>query len=185
MFTQQLPPQVFAMQREFLSAMGGKLDFEWAAKTLVAEEVKELREAYEKPVLNNMEDIFKELADVIYVVAHFYNVMPVYAPEVISQERNQTIQDIMDDAASLVSEVTQKLHIPLPLLMAAYERVHASNMSKLGEDGKPVYREDGKVTKGPNYQKPDLAPIVEAWKQFQRNENAAQQQEVEDAQTVE
>lgn len=185
MFTQQLPPQVFAMQREFIKAMGGKLDFEWAAKTLVTEEVKELREAYEKPVLDNMEDIFKELSDVIYVVAHFYNVMPVYAPEVISDERNQEIQNIMDEAATLVSEVTQKLHIPLPLLMAAYERVHQSNMSKLGDDGKPVYREDGKVTKGPNYQKPDLAPVVEAWKQFQRNENAAQQGEVEDAQIVE
>lgn len=177
MFTEQLPAQVFTMQREFIAAMGGKLDFDWAANTLVAEEVKELREAYEVKELSdsNIADIFKELSDVLYVVAHFYNVMPVYAPEVISQERNQKIQDILDEAATLVSEVTQKLHIPLPLLLAAYERVHASNMSKLGEDGKPVYREDGKVTKGPNYQKPDLSPVVDAWKEFQRNENAVQQ----------
>ena len=35
-------------------------------------------------------------------------------------------------------------------------RVHRSNMSKLGDDGKPVYREDGKVLKGPNYEKPNL-----------------------------
>ena len=33
----------------------------------------------------------------------------------------------------------------------ALDRVHQSNMSKLGEDGKPIYREDGKVLKGPNY----------------------------------
>ena len=32
----------------------------------------------------------------------------------------------------------------------AMRRVHASNMSKLGEDGKPIYRGDGKVLKGPN-----------------------------------
>ena len=33
----------------------------------------------------------------------------------------------------------------------AFNRVHASNMSKLDDDGKPIYREDGKVLKGPNY----------------------------------
>lgn len=32
-----------------------------------------------------------------------------------------------------------------------FKEVHRSNMSKLGEDGKPIYREDGKVLKGPNY----------------------------------
>ena len=42
----------------------------------------------------------------------------------------------------------------------AVRRVHASNMSKLGEDGKPIYREDGKVLKGPNYKKPDLKDLV-------------------------
>ena len=42
----------------------------------------------------------------------------------------------------------------------ALDRVHKSNMSKLGEDGKPIYREDGKVLKGPNYQPPDLSDII-------------------------
>lgn len=42
-----------------------------------------------------------------------------------------------------------------------FNEVHRSNMSKLGEDGKPVYREDGKVLKGPNYSPPDLAAIIE------------------------
>lgn len=41
----------------------------------------------------------------------------------------------------------------------AFNLVHASNMSKLGEDGKPIYREDGKVLKGPNYKKADLTPL--------------------------
>lgn len=35
-------------------------------------------------------------------------------------------------------------------LIEAFKRVHESNMSKLGEDGRPIYREDGKVLKGPN-----------------------------------
>lgn len=42
----------------------------------------------------------------------------------------------------------------------AFKRVHESNMSKLGPDGKPIYREDGKVLKGPNYKKPDLSDLV-------------------------
>ena len=42
----------------------------------------------------------------------------------------------------------------------AYRRVHESNMSKLGPDGKPVYRSDGKVLKGPNYKPPVLTDLV-------------------------
>ena len=42
----------------------------------------------------------------------------------------------------------------------AMHRVHESNMSKLDEDGKPIYREDGKVLKGPNYKPPDLSDLV-------------------------
>lgn len=45
-------------------------------------------------------------------------------------------------------------------LEQALRRVHQSNMSKLGEDGKPIKREDGKVLKGPNYQPPDLSDLV-------------------------
>lgn len=42
----------------------------------------------------------------------------------------------------------------------AFFRVHESNMSKLGEDGKPILREDGKVLKGPNYKPPVLDDLV-------------------------
>ena len=42
----------------------------------------------------------------------------------------------------------------------ALRRVHASNMSKLDEDGKPTYREDGKVLKSANYQPPTLSDLV-------------------------
>jgi len=46
-------------------------------------------------------------------------------------------------------------------LDAAMDRVFESNMSKLGDDGKPIYREDGKVLKGPNYKKPRLDDLVQ------------------------
>ena len=42
----------------------------------------------------------------------------------------------------------------------AMDRVHKSNMSKLDEDGNPIYREDGKVLKGPNYAPPTLTDLV-------------------------
>ena len=42
----------------------------------------------------------------------------------------------------------------------ALKRVHNSNMSKLGLDGKPIRRADGKVLKGPNYQPPNLIDLV-------------------------
>jgi NTP pyrophosphatase (non-canonical NTP hydrolase) len=42
----------------------------------------------------------------------------------------------------------------------AMRRVFESNMSKLGDNGKPLRREDGKVLKGPNYQPPDLSDLV-------------------------
>ena len=41
-----------------------------------------------------------------------------------------------------------------------FEEVQNSNMSKLGNDGKPIYNENGKVMKGPNYFKPNLSKFV-------------------------
>ena len=43
-----------------------------------------------------------------------------------------------------------------------FDEIQRSNMSKLGEDGKPIYREDGKVLKGPNYFKPSIKEILES-----------------------
>ncbi|NNL16195.1 MAG: nucleoside triphosphate pyrophosphohydrolase family protein [Flavobacteriaceae bacterium] len=41
-----------------------------------------------------------------------------------------------------------------------FDEIQKSNMSKLGEDGEPIYRDDGKVLKGPNYFKPDIERIL-------------------------
>jgi len=43
-----------------------------------------------------------------------------------------------------------------------FNEIQRSNMSKLGEDGEPIYREDGKVLKGPDYFKPNIKAILEA-----------------------
>ncbi len=50
------------------------------------------------------------------------------------------------------------------LIDEVFEEIHRSNLSKLDENGNPIYREDGKVIKGPNYFKPDIKKIIENFK---------------------
>ena len=45
----------------------------------------------------------------------------------------------------------------------SFREVHVSNMSKLGEDGKPIYREDGKVMKGPKFTPPALQEVLDKY----------------------
>jgi len=47
------------------------------------------------------------------------------------------------------------------IIEEVFEEIQASNMSKLGADGKPIYRADGKVMKGPSYFKPNIKAILE------------------------
>ena len=44
-----------------------------------------------------------------------------------------------------------------------FDEIQRSNMSKLGEDGHPIFREDGKVLKGPNYFKPNIGSILKGY----------------------
>jgi predicted HAD superfamily Cof-like phosphohydrolase len=46
-------------------------------------------------------------------------------------------------------------------IVEVFEEIQDSNMSKLGADGNPIYREDGKVLKGPNYFKPNIRSVLE------------------------
>ena len=46
------------------------------------------------------------------------------------------------------------------IIEQVFDEIQASNMSKLGANGKPIYREDGKVMKGPNYFKPNISKIL-------------------------
>ena len=68
-------------------------------------------------------------------------------------------QECLKELADLVYVCYQYAENMGWFLDEALDRVHKSNMSKLGEDGKPIYREDGKVLKGPNYQPPTLEDL--------------------------
>ena len=74
---------------------------------------------------------------------------------------NEDLTDIADALTDILYVVYGAGHAFGIDLDACFEEVHRSNMSKLGQDGKPVYREDGKVLKGPDYFDPDLASILE------------------------
>lgn len=53
-----------------------------------------------------------------------------------------------------------------------FKEVHESNMSKLGEDGKPLIRDDGKILKGPKFFTPNIKKIIEKSKNVHRKENS-------------
>lgn len=165
MFTEQLSRDVFVAQKEFIKSMDANRDFTWWARTLVTEETKELVEAYETEP-DNLQNLFKEMADVAYVVAGFYNCMPPNPHDLLSDEGNEEIQRIIDAAAEIVSRVSFEKQIPVQFVEAAFMEVHKSNMSKLDEEGKPIRREDGKILKGPNYVEPDLSKIITAYEEF-------------------
>lgn len=67
------------------------------------------------------------------------------------------VADALTDLLYVVYGAGHSFGIPLD---KCFEEVHNSNMSKLGEDGKPIYREDGKVLKGPNYWQPNLKRVL-------------------------
>ena len=75
--------------------------------------------------------------------------------------QNDTIEsEALKELADLIYVCYQYAENMGWFLDEALDRVHQSNMSKLGEDGKPIYREDGKVLKGPNYKQPSLTDLI-------------------------
>ena len=68
-------------------------------------------------------------------------------------------EDALKELADLVYVCYQYAENMGWFLDEALNRVHESNLSKLDEDGKPIYREDGKVLKGPNYKPPNLEDL--------------------------
>ena len=80
--------------------------------------------------------------------------------EFCKAHRKEPNQNILKELADLVYVCYQYAENMEWDLDEAMHRVHRSNMSKLGLDGKPIRRSDGKVLKGPNYQPPTLTDLV-------------------------
>ena len=73
---------------------------------------------------------------------------------------NKDIKEVADALTDILYVTYGAGHAFGINLDKCFKEVQSSNMSKLGEDGKPIYNEKGKVMKGPNYFKPDFSKFV-------------------------
>ncbi len=88
--------------------------------------------------------------------------------DLIKEELDEFKQALKDkDLKEVADSLTDILYVTYGAghafginLDKCFDEVQKSNMSKLGEDGKPIYNEDGKVMKGPKYFQPDLSKFV-------------------------
>jgi predicted HAD superfamily Cof-like phosphohydrolase len=75
--------------------------------------------------------------------------------EACAKQSLEEIADALGDMLYILCGTILK-HGMHHIIEDVFDEIHSSNMSKLGEDGKPILRADGKITKGPNYFRPNL-----------------------------
>ena len=88
-----------------------------------------------------------------------FNLMKEENDEYIEAARNKDIVEVADALGDMLYILCGTIieHGMSDIIEDVFDEIQKSNMSKLGADGKPIYREDGKVMKGPNYFKPNFS----------------------------
>lgn len=139
----------------FIKTFGASTDIRLWWK-LIKEETLELKAEIGH---GNKVAALKELADTFYVVAG----ASIFAEQadLLPREEAYEFMTALEAAQAVCIEAIEKFEFTQEQLTMSFQRVHESNMSKLGEDGKPKKRKDGKILKGPNYKAPDLSDLVE------------------------
>ncbi|WP_445715920.1 hypothetical protein [Flavobacterium sp.] len=91
-----------------------------------------------------------------------FNLMKEENEEYLEAVQNNDIVEIADALGDMLYILCGTIleHGLQHKIEEVFDEIQRSNMSKLGEDGKPIYREDGKVMKGPNYFKPNFEAIL-------------------------
>ena len=91
-----------------------------------------------------------------------FNLMKEENEEYLEAVENNDIVEIADALGDMLYILCGTIleHGLQHKIEEVFDEIQRSNMSKLGEDGKPIYREDGKVMKGPNYFKPNFSAIL-------------------------
>ena len=91
-----------------------------------------------------------------------FNLMKEENEEYLEAVQNNGIVEIADALGDMLYILCGTIleHGLQHKIEEVFDEIQRSNMSKLGEDGKPIYREDGKVMKGPNYFKPNFEEIL-------------------------
>lgn len=92
-----------------------------------------------------------------------YNLMKEENEEYFEAANNKDMIEVADALGDMLYILCGTIlsHGMQYKISEVFEEIQRSNMSKLGKDGKPIYREDGKVLKGPSYSKPDIKSILE------------------------
>ena len=92
-----------------------------------------------------------------------YNLMKEENEEYLEAVQNDDLVEIADALGDMMYILCGTIieHGLQHKIEEVFEEIQRSNMSKLGENGQPIYREDGKVLKGPNYFKPDIQSILD------------------------
>ena len=88
-----------------------------------------------------------------------FNLMKEENDEYIEAARNNDIVEVADALGDMLYILCGTIieHGMSDIIEDVFDEIQKSNMSKLGADGKPIYRKDGKVMKGPNYFKPNFS----------------------------
>ncbi|KGO82496.1 MazG nucleotide pyrophosphohydrolase domain-containing protein [Flavobacterium beibuense] len=91
-----------------------------------------------------------------------FNLMKEENEEYLEAVQNNDLTEIADALGDMLYILCGTIieHGLQHKIEEVFDEIQRSNMSKLGEDGKPIYREDGKVMKGPNYFKPNFEEIL-------------------------
>ena len=123
-------------------------------KTFISEQAKEFRTKYK---LKNSTDRSTRSCQKNLIVEEFKEFLEAEGFLFMHGKNHQ--EHALKELADLVYVCYQYAESMGWFLDEALDRVHKSNMSKLGDDGHPIYREDGKVLKGPNYKPPTLEDL--------------------------
>ena len=108
-----------------------------------------------------VEEEFKEYGDALEELRYLLGVEATEGPDdALAMRIEQARSHLLKEMADLIVVVVGHAAVRGWNIDVAFNRVMASNMSKLGEDGKPIYREDGKILKGPNYKEPNLKDLI-------------------------
>ena len=89
-----------------------------------------------------------------------YNLIKEELDEFEQAIKNQDIKEVADALTDILYVTYGAGHAFGIDLNKCFDEVQRSNMSKLGDDGKPIYNEQGKVMKGPKYFQPDLSKFI-------------------------
>jgi len=119
--------------------------------------VKEFHTAFEIGYSENPKANLDEAKKVLR-----YNLMKEENEEYLEAVQNNDLIEIADALGDMLYILCGTIieHGLQDKIEAVFEEIQRSNMSKLDSYGKPIYREDGKVMKGPNYFRPDFTKII-------------------------